>query len=121
MDNINENGVQEPINLVKDIPEDRETAIIDLVTLQRLAHNLAGAGIEDIIKNFVDKLTAFYMGDSTPVINNMEKYTKLLDDESAFHKTVDAIIEYGNVNTQCDRDGNELDELCEAMHKDGKT
>lgn len=113
MDNINENGVQEPINLVKDIPKDRETAIIDLVTLQRLAHNLAAGKIDEIIGDFIRKLSDSIDYESGSLLE-MKEYLALLDNESAFHKTVITIIEYENYRK-------EQDELCEAMHKDGKT
>ena len=52
-----------PISFVDGIPKERQTAIIDLVTLQRLAYNLVDADIseysadKDIIKNFVATLT----------------------------------------------------------------
>ena len=78
-----------PISFVEDIPIDRETAIIDLATLQRLADNLAGADIKDIARIFAHRL------DNTRIpVSSIEEYTKLLDDESAFHKTVKSIVEH---------------------------
>ena len=78
-----------PISFVEDIPIDRETAIIDLATLQRLADNLAEADIKDIVKRFVSHIEQI-----TAVNSSIEKYVKLLDDESAFHKTVKSIVEH---------------------------
>lgn len=80
-----------PISFVEDIPIDRETAIIDLATLQRLADNLVGADIKDIVRRFVNRIEQL-----TVVNRSIEKYVKLLDDESAFHKTVRAIVEQSN-------------------------
>ena len=81
-----------PISFVEDIPIDRQTAIIDLSTLQRLADNLVGADIETIVSQFVNLITQ----DWNPASRSIEEFTKLLDDESAFHKTVRAIVKQSN-------------------------
>ena len=103
-----QHGLQEPISFVNDIPDDRETAVIDLATLQRLAHNLVGADMKEIVNRFIQKIRP------STSLKSIEEYIKLLDDESAFHKTVNTITEYENYRK-------EQEELCEAMHKDGKT
>ena len=82
-----------PISFVEDIPIDRQTAIIDLATLQRLAYNLVGADLEEIIRSFVTKLMDKVDIESGAHIS-MEEYLKLLDDESSFHKTVKSIVEH---------------------------
>ena len=84
---------EEPISFVEDIPIDRQTAIIDLATLQRLAYNLVGADLEEIIRSFVTKLMDKVDIESGAHIS-MEEYLKLLDDESSFHKTVKSIVEH---------------------------
>ena len=84
--------IKEPISFVDELPKDRETAVIDLATLQRLAQNLAGADIETIVNDFVNMINNHW----NPSSRSMEEYTKLLDDESAFHKTVDSIVKYNN-------------------------
>ena len=81
--------LKEPISFVDELPKDRETAVIDLATLQRLAHNLAGAEINTIVSNFINAL-------HSNTYKSINDYTKLLDDESAFHKTVDSIVKYNN-------------------------
>ena len=87
--------VKEPISFVDELPKDRETAVIDLATLQRLAHNLAAGKLEEIIGDFIRKLSDSIDYESGSLIE-MNQYLCLLDDESAFHKTVDSIVKYNN-------------------------
>ena len=81
-----------PISFVEDIPIDRQTAIIDLATLQRLADNLVGADIKDIVSRFVSILSH-----TNIPVSSIEEFTKLLDDESSFHKTVKSIVEHNKI------------------------
>ena len=85
-----------PISFVEDLPIDRETAIIDLATLQRLADNLVGADIIDILEHFNANLAEMFKKEADYGNLKIEDFTKLLDDESAFHKTVRAIVKQSN-------------------------
>jgi len=82
---------KKPVSFVNDLPNERDKAIIDLATLQRLADNLVGADIKDIVSRFVNTITTLNY-----TILSIEEFTKLLDDESAFHKTVKSIVEHNN-------------------------
>ena len=80
--------IKEPISFVDELPKDRETAVIDLATLHRLADSLLSADIDDIVNGFTTILQ--YNAKSR------DSFIKILDDESAFHKTVKAIVKSNN-------------------------
>ena len=81
--------IKEPISFVDDLPKERETAIIDLVTLQRLTYDLSESNVKDIVSGFVARLN--HWNDDSKKI---EDFTHLLDSESAYYKTIKAIIEH---------------------------
>jgi hypothetical protein len=75
---------QQAVSFIPDNIE-RTAAIVDMETLQRIASMLKTTDLYSIKREFREKMNT---------CDTIEKFVGLLDDESAFHKTINLIAEY---------------------------